>query len=44
MKGYITPIGYMGYVNGSYSLFASENEYAEYVRELDEDLITPQAA
>jgi len=44
MKGYITPMGYMGYVNGNYCLFASEGEYAEYIRELDEDMITPQAA
>ena len=30
MKGYVTAGGYMGYVNGSYMLFASEDEYREY--------------
>ena len=29
MKGYFTESGYMGYVNGSYVLFASEGEYFE---------------
>ena len=38
MKGYITPMGYMGYVDGRYYLFASECEYSEYVRELQEDM------
>lgn len=38
MKGYITPMGYMGYVGGKYYLFASEGEYAEYVKELEEDM------
>lgn len=33
MKGYVTAGGYMGYVNGSYMLFASENEYWEYCRD-----------
>lgn len=31
MKGYYVPEGYMGYVNGSYMLFASETDYEEYV-------------
>ena len=31
MKGYNTENGYMGYVNGSYMLFASESEYREYI-------------
>lgn len=31
MKGYITASGYMGYVNGAYILFASEEDYREYV-------------
>ena len=31
MKGYITASGYMGYVNGAYILFASEEDYREYM-------------
>ncbi len=31
MKGYITANGYMGLVEGRYILFASENEYLEYM-------------
>ncbi len=31
MKGYFISDGYMGYVNGSYMLFASESEYREYM-------------
>lgn len=31
MKGYFVPDGYMGYVNGSYMLFADENDYREYM-------------
>lgn len=31
MKGYITAAGYMGYVNGTYILFASEGDYKEYI-------------
>ena len=33
MKGYAIESGYMGYVNGSYMLFASETDYEEYVKE-----------
>ncbi len=33
MKGYITASGYMGLVNGDYILFASEEEYKEYMEE-----------
>lgn len=33
MKGYITASGYMGYVNGSYILFASEEDYREYMED-----------
>lgn len=33
MKGYVTASGYMGYVEGGYILFASEQEYREYVEE-----------
>ena len=31
MKGYYTAIGYMVLVDGIYILFASEEEYREYV-------------
>ena len=30
MKGYVVTAGYMGYVNGGYMLFASEEDYQEY--------------
>ena len=33
MKGYHTESGYMGYVNGKYMLFASEEDYFEYLQE-----------
>ena len=33
MKGYLIAEGYMGYVEGSYMLFASEEEYADYMAE-----------
>ena len=33
MKGYNTANGYMGLVDGSYMLFASEEDYREYVEE-----------
>ena len=33
MKGYLNEDGYMGFVNGRYILFASEDEYAEYMTE-----------
>ncbi len=33
MKGYITASGYMGLVEGRYILFASEEEYLEYMEE-----------
>ena len=29
MKGYPIPSGYMGYVNGRWILFATEDEYVE---------------
>lgn len=32
MKGCVTDCGYMGYVDGRYVLFASENDYVEYSR------------
>ena len=33
MKGYIVDSGYMGLVGSSYMLFASEEEYEEYLQE-----------
>lgn len=33
MKGYNTEHGYMGYVDGSYQLFASEADYIEWMEE-----------
>jgi len=30
-KGYYVASGYMGYVNNSYQLFATESEYLEYI-------------
>ena len=33
MKGYLTSSGYMGYVNGRYILFSSEDEYRDYLEE-----------
>lgn len=33
MKGYNTASGYMGYVEGVYMLFATEEEYVEYLEE-----------
>ena len=42
MKGYVVAAGYMGYVNGEYMLFsneyilfASEDDYFEYVDSLN---------
>lgn len=31
MKGYYTQDGYMGFVGGSYMLFASEADYIDYM-------------
>ncbi len=31
MKGYYVTYGYMGFVNGGYRLFASEEDYYEYM-------------
>ena len=41
MKGYYVPAGYMGLVEGRYMLFASENEYYEYVKEenINDDIL-----
>lgn len=33
MKGYVVSQGYMGYVDGGYRLFPSEDEYVEYMEE-----------
>lgn len=33
MKGYVVDNGYMGYVNGSYMLFADEADYIDYISE-----------
>jgi len=33
-KGYNTPYGYMGYVDGEYKLFASEADYLEYISDI----------
>lgn len=37
MKGYITQSGYMGLVNETYILFATEQDYKEYYKEYMED-------
>ena len=31
MRGYFPPSGYMGLVDGSYKLFASESDYIDYM-------------
>ena len=36
MKGYATESGYMGFVEGTYMLFACEDDYREY---MEEDLL-----
>lgn len=33
MIGYYTDYGYMGYVGGEWMLFATEDEYCEYLKE-----------
>ncbi len=33
MKGYLVGNGYMGLVDGTYILFASESEYTEFLEE-----------
>lgn len=33
MYGYVTPYGYVGYVNGQKMVFATEGEYYEYLEE-----------
>lgn len=34
MKGYLVGNGYMGYVDGEYILFASEEEYIEFLSDM----------
>lgn len=36
IKGYVVSSGYMGYVDGKYILFATEQEYLDYVEEENE--------
>lgn len=33
VKGYFVANGYMGFVDGSYMLFADESEYFDYVED-----------
>lgn len=33
MLGYLVPYGYKGYVRGRWILFATEDEYIEYLEE-----------
>lgn len=33
MQGYYISYGYKGYVNGRWMLFATEDEYIEYIKE-----------
>jgi len=33
MKGYCTDNGYMGFIEGRYMLFASEDDYREFLRD-----------
>ena len=33
IKGYTVPYGYRGYADGKYLLFATDEEYEEYVAE-----------
>lgn len=35
MKGYTISNGYMGYVNGEYRLFATEEDYEEYMEDTE---------
>ena len=34
IKGYVVASGYMGYINGKYQLFATENDYLEAIADL----------
>lgn len=33
-KGYLTNFGYMGFINGEYHLFSTEQEYLEKFKEV----------
>ena len=33
MKGYYISLGYMGFVNGKYILFATDTDYYEYLND-----------
>ena len=37
MKGYVTPVGYCGYIPrlGEYMLFPTEEEYLEYLQDAE---------
>ncbi len=37
MKGYVTAIGYMGFIDGRYILFCSEEDYMDYIRDTGEE-------
>ncbi len=37
MKGYVIGDGYMGLVRGRYMLFATEEEYLDYLKRDEED-------
>ena len=37
MKGYYNNVGYMGKVDGQWVLFASEQDYREYMEAQDEE-------
>lgn len=37
MKGYDIKVGYLGCVNGKWMLFATEDEYVEYVKEISKN-------
>ena len=37
MKGYLIPYGYVGFVNGRKMLFATVDEYYEYMEEMKND-------
>jgi hypothetical protein len=37
VKGYPVPDGYMGYCEGQYRLFSTEDDYREYISEITEE-------
>lgn len=38
MKGYLVLYGYVGFVNGQKMLFATIDEYYEYMEEMENDI------